>query len=101
MGRLNPNPRAGLLCILPKIHEHGNPGRLIIFNNGSPTECISAFIDYHLNPLVQPLPSYIKDTTHFLHKLQQLAPIPSNAILLTLDVSSLDTNIQHNKLQPI
>jgi len=64
-------------------------------------ECISAFIDYHLNLLVQPLPSYIKDTTHFLHKLQQLAPISSNAILLMLDVSSLYTNIQHNTLQPI
>ena len=28
------------------------------------------FIDYHLNPLVRKIPSYMKDTTDFLLKLQ-------------------------------
>ena len=64
----------------------------IISSNGHPSECISEFVDYHLKPLVQTLPSYIKDTTHFLLQLQNLGPLPENAILVTLDVSSLYTN---------
>ena len=62
----NPNPRAGRFYILQKIHKQGNSGRPIISSNGHPTERISEFVDYHLKPLVQTLPSYIKDTTHFL-----------------------------------
>ena len=50
-----------------------------------------------LKPLVQTLPSYIKDTTHFLLQLQNLGPLPDNALLVTLDVSSLYTNIPHNE----
>ena len=93
----NPNPRAGRFYILPKIHKQGNPGRPIISSNGHPSERISEFVDYHLKPLVQTLPSYIKDTTHFLFQLQNLGPLPENAILVTLDVSSLYTNIPHKE----
>ena len=93
----NPNPRAGRFYILPKIHKQGNPGRPIISSNGHPTERISEFVDYQLKPLVQTLPSYIKDTTHFLLQLQNLGPLPENSILVTLDVSSLYTNIPHKE----
>ena len=54
-------------------------------------------MDYHLKPLVQNFPSFIKDTTHFLLQLQKLGPLTDNALLVTLDVSSLYTNIPHNK----
>ena len=93
----NTNPRAGRLHILPKIHKQGNPDRPILSSNGHPTERISEFVDYHLKPLVQTLPSYIKDTTHFLLQLQNLGPLPENAILVTLDVSSLYTNIPNKE----
>ena len=46
---------------------------------------------------LQTTQSFIKDTTHFLNKLQQLGQLPNNAILVTLDVSSLYTNIPHNE----
>ena len=91
----NPNPRAGRFYILPKTHKQGNSGRPIISSNGHPTERISEFVDYHLKPLVQTLPSYIKDTTHFLLQLQNLGPLPETAILL--GVSSLYTNMPHKE----
>ena len=87
----------GRFYILPNIHKQGNPGRPIISSNGHPTERISEFVDYHLKPLVQTLPSYIKDTTHFLLQLQNLGPLSENAILVTFDVSSLYTNIPHKE----
>ena len=86
----NSEPKAGRFYIPLKIHRQGNPGRPIISSNGHPTERISEFVDYHLKPLVQTLPSFIKDTTHFL--LQK-----DNAILVTLDVSSLYTNIPRSE----
>ena len=55
------------------------------------------YIDHHLKPLVQTTQSFIKDTTHFLNKLEQLGQLPPNAVLVTLDVSSLYTNILHNE----
>ena len=51
----------------------------------------------HLKPLVQTTQSFIKDTTHFLNKLERLGQLPANALLVTLDVSSLYTNIPHNE----
>ena len=39
------------------------------------------------------IPSFIKDTTHFLQILDNLPAIPEQALLATLDVSSLYTNI--------
>ena len=90
------DPKPGRFYILPKIHKQGNPGRPIVSSNSHPTERISQFVDYHLKPLLQTTQSFIKDTTHFLHKLEQLGQLPNNAFLVTLDVSSLYTNIPHN-----
>ena len=90
-------PKAGRFYTLPKIHKPGNPGRPIVSANGHPTEKISEFVSFHLNPLVQTLPSYIKNTTHLLNKLKDLDVLPANAILATLDVSSLHTNIPTNE----
>ena len=71
--------------------------RPIVSSNSHPTERISQFVDYHINPLVSTLDSHIKDTTDFLNKLSNLGNLPNNAILVTLDVSSLYTNIPHNQ----
>ena len=45
----------------------------------------------------QTLPSYIKNATHLLNKLNQIDVLPPNAILVTLDVSPLYTNIPTNE----
>ena len=40
-------------------------------------------------------PSFVKDTNDFLKKLLTLGTLPTNTLLVTLDVSSLYTNIPH------
>ena len=88
-------PKAGRFYLLPKIHKAGNPGRPIVSANGHPTEKISEFVDLHLQPHVQNLPSYLKDTTDFLRKQDAQAPFPPDTLLVSMDVTSLYTNIPH------
>ena len=63
--------------------------------NGHPTEKISEFIIFHLRSFVENLPSHIKDTTNYLKKMETLT-IPENTTLVTMDVTSLYTNIPHD-----
>ena len=44
---------------------------------------------------MQLIPSYIKDTTEFINKLACAKTIPPNVLLVTMDVTSLYTNIHH------
>ena len=90
------SPKPGRFYTIPKIHKQGHPGRPTVSSNSHPTERISQFVDHHLQPLVTKLPSYIKDTTHFLNKLNSIGQLPSGVLLVTLDVASLYTNIPHN-----
>ena len=89
--------KPGRFYILPKVHKPGNPGRPIVSSNSHPTERLSHFVDYHLQPLVHKLPSFVKDTNDFLNKLLTIGNLPANSLLVTLDVSSLYTNIPHNE----
>ena len=84
---------------MPKIHKSTRPlpGRPILSANQSPTEQISAFVDYFLKPTIPHLKSYDKDTIHFLQILQGLPPLPPNSFLVTLDVTSLYTNIPNKE----
>ena len=94
---LHRDPKPGRFYILPKIHKVNNPGRPIVSSNNHPTERISQFVYFHLNPLVCTIPSYVKDTTDFLNKLAVFNRLPDNALLVTLDVTSLYANIPHNE----
>ena len=85
--------KPGRFYILPKIRKPGNPGRPIVSSNSHPTERISQFVDYRLQPLVHKLPSFVKDTKEFLNKLLTIGNLPSGSLLVTLDVS----NIPHNE----
>ncbi len=89
------NPRTALFYLLPKIHKGilPPPGRPILSANDCPTERISEFVDFFLRPLVEKLPSYIKDTTDLIVKLAALGTPPPNCLLVTLDVVALYPNI--------
>ena len=71
----NPKPRTPSLYFLPKVHKPNNPGRPIVASFSSSTERVSAYIDAHLQPIVKSLPSYIKDSNHFLQIILSL-PMP-------------------------
>ena len=91
-------PRTPIFYMLPKIHKPNNPGRPIISGIDSPTANLSVYLDYYLKPIVRTLPSYIKDTDHFLQTiLHDNLEIPVNSILVTLDVRSLYTNIPQDE----
>ncbi len=93
-------PRTPLFYGLPKIHKiftNVPPMRPIVSGFGSCTTKLSEFLDSFLKYHAQRCKSYIKDTNQFLLKLQSLKKLPSNTILVTLDVSSLYTNIDQEE----
>ena len=91
---LNPdNSREARFYFLPKIHKRVIKGRPIISGNGCPTEMISSFVDEHLKQFVFQLPSYVRDTTDFINKIEAMGTLPDGTLLVTMDVSSLYTNI--------
>ena len=89
------DPKPGRFYLLPKFHKENNPGRPIVSANGHPTEKISEFINFHLRPFAKNLPSHIKDTTDYLKEMENLT-IQENITLVTMDVTSLYTNIPHD-----
>ena len=89
------NPSPGIFYTIPKIHKEGVPGRPIISGIGTLCENISGFVETILKPIVRTLPSFLLDTKQFLRKLSEHDDIPPDTILVTLDVTSLYTNIPH------
>ena len=88
------NPREAEFYLLPKIHKSKTnpPGRPIMSGNGHPTEWISAWVDYKIQPLMLKLPTFLKDTTDLLQHLAKIKPTV-NTRIISLDVTSLYTNI--------
>ncbi len=85
-----------VLYTLPKIHKQYReipPGRPIVAAIGSLTEKISAFVDFHLQPLVTSLPSYIKNTMEFIELMKNVEWPDHPVFLVTMDVESLYTNV--------
>ena len=88
-----PNPpRIPVFYTLTKIHKPTLPGRPIILGCDGPTERISSFLDHILQPIAQAQKSYLKDTTQFINFIEKRI-VPKNAILVSMDVNSLYTNI--------
>ena len=86
---LTPNPpRIPVFFTLTKIHKPTPVGRPIISGCDGPTERLSSFVDRLLQPIAQKQKSYLKDTTHFIN-LIETTRVPKNAILVSMDVTSL------------
>lgn len=93
------NPRPGQFYMLMKTHKPNHPGRPIISGIGTNTEYISEFIDEQIKSTALRAPSYIKDSSHFLNLVNniQIDCNSNRALLVTMDVVSLYTNIPHDE----
>ena len=99
---LDPNDKGvGRFYQIFKVHKPHPPGaippgRPIVSGNGSISENISKYVNHHIKHFVEKIPAYLEDTPHFLRVLEQeneIGPPLENVILVTIDVSSLYTNI--------
>jgi hypothetical protein len=105
----------GYMHILPKIHRliqsdilkiEDNrfnidkiipPGRPIISQIGTVTECIGRYVDYFLVPIVHNQHRYIKDTADFIYKIENIKP-PADCWLCSFHISQMFINCPINEI---
>ena len=81
-------PRIPVFYTLTKIHKPHPVGRPINLGCEGPTEQISSFVDYILQPIVKAQLSYLKDTTDFVNFIEK-TKVEENTVLVSMDVKSL------------
>ncbi|XP_065684436.1 uncharacterized protein LOC136096846 [Hydra vulgaris] len=92
------NPcRKPLFYGLPKVHKVGIPLRPIVSGCEGPTDNLSRFVTGYIQPLVEKLPAYFKDSTELLRILGTKNTTVEDYWLVTADVTSLYTNIPHEE----
>ena len=97
-----PDPRTPIFYGLPKIHKHFvnfPPLRPIVSHVSSSTRKLSEFLDSFLKRQAQLVSSFVRDTKHFLQKIEEIKKnkLPEGTILVTMDVRSLYSNIDHDE----
>ena len=60
------------------MHKEGNPGRPVISSLNTHTSKIFKYVDFQLQPIIKRIPSYVKETTDFLRKLDPVKFVPDN-----------------------
>ncbi|CAH2321238.1 Hypothetical predicted protein, partial [Pelobates cultripes] len=92
-------PRIPVFYTLPKIHKNPlfPPGRPIVSGTGSIFQHPAEILDKFLIKYVPMQKSYLKDTTTFLTLLADIHIPPGDFWLVTMDVQSLYTSIDHNR----
>ena len=90
------HPRTSKFYLLPKIHKPGNPGRPIVSACNYPTELLATYLDMITKPLVENLPSYVKDTNHMLDIAHSFRFSGTHNYVFTMDIKSLYTVIPNN-----
>jgi translation initiation factor 2B subunit (eIF-2B alpha/beta/delta family) len=74
----------------PKIHKKNHPFRTIINGSNHATEKMAKVVEQELSENVRNLNTYIKDTTDFLQKLNNISQsLPNETIMFCLDVKAL------------
>ena len=91
------DPKTPKFYLRPKTHKEGNPSRPVVSSVNCHTTNISKYVDYHLQPIVKEIPSYVKDAQYFLKKLEKIIDIPQESLLVTLGTKSYNKTVP-NKL---
>ena len=89
-------PKTPEFYLRPEIHKEGDPGRPIVSTINYHTANSLKYLDYHLQPILKEILSYVKYIQDFLKKLKSKR-YTSREPSRTLDVRSLYTNIPNNK----
>ncbi|CAJ0956764.1 unnamed protein product [Ranitomeya imitator] len=91
------HPVVPTFYLLPKVHKslENPPGRPIVSGISGLFEKPCTYLDFFLQPMAMSLKSFIRDSSHLIQLLQDFA-LPSGTLLITLDVESLYTSINHD-----
>ena len=79
--------------MLPKVHKEENPGRPVVSSISCHTTKILYYIENQLQSHVKEPKPYVKDSTDFIRKVNNMEKNSDSNILVTMDVRSLYTNI--------
>ena len=73
---------------LKKLHKDLIAVRPIVSGVGGPTEAISSFLDYYMQPHVLQIKSYVRDSASLIRLLEE-TQFPPEISLVTIDVKAL------------
>ena len=90
------HPRTSVFYMLPKIHKPSNPGRPIVSAVSCPTSQIAMYLDSIFTPIVQSLPTFVKDSSDALRIFNEFSFTGPSKHLFSMDVKSLYTCIPHH-----
>lgn len=88
-------PRCPRFYGLPKLHKVGCPLRPIVSQIDGPTSRLNLLVDQLLHTAESNIPFLLQDTTAFINLINQHKTCTPETYLVTLDVTSLYTNIPH------
>ncbi|XP_046397784.1 uncharacterized protein LOC124164498 [Ischnura elegans] len=80
---------------LPKVHKEGIPLRPIVSNIGAPTYLLAQYLAEALQPFTGNSSSFVKNSTHFIERLQETT-VKNGDLLVSFDIVSLFTNVPIN-----
>ena len=83
--------------IAPKIHKKRNPGGPIVSSVSCQSSNISQYNYHQLQLHIKKLKLYLKDSSDFVPKLNNIENVLDGFNLVTMDVGSLYTNILNTK----
>ena len=83
--------------VTPKVHKKDIPGLPVVRSINCHTSKHSKFFDHSLHHHAKALPSYVKDTTDFINKHENVKDTSKDCILVTLDVKVLYSKIPNHE----
>ena len=96
---VNENATPAKNSTLYKTHKSGNPVRLLTAGCNTAIENLCHFVEKHTYPLVQNLPSRIKDTAHFLEIIDTIneKPLSPDVHLVSFDIVNMFPSISNEQ----